>query len=209
MPAYRQNSRRTTAPLPVSSRRWRRAFQKMVWPFCLGTASPTTATAVPLLSGPRWERLRDLAASGAPRPRLRPFARSPGASLRLPGAARRRAYAAPVSRSSSSTARSGVSPEDDLLLQVQGMVAEYERAKILERSRRGKRHRARSRVRSTCSRGRRYGYRYLGKHDGGGIARYEIVEDQARVVRQGLRLGRPRPRQHRRGVPALGAGRAA
>ena len=31
----------------------------------------------------------------------------------------------------------GRTPEDDLLLQVQGMVAEYERAKILERSRRG------------------------------------------------------------------------
>ena len=36
----------------------------------------------------------------------------------------------------------GRSPEDELLLQVQGMVAEYERAKILERSRRGKRHAA-------------------------------------------------------------------
>jgi site-specific DNA recombinase len=34
----------------------------------------------------------------------------------------------------------GQSPEDELLLQVQGMMAEYERAKILERSRRGKRH---------------------------------------------------------------------
>ena len=31
----------------------------------------------------------------------------------------------------------GKSPEEDLLLQVQGMMAEYERAKILERSRRG------------------------------------------------------------------------
>ena len=31
----------------------------------------------------------------------------------------------------------GKGPEDDLLLQVQGIVAEYERAKILERSRRG------------------------------------------------------------------------
>src|SRR4051812_4716305 len=31
----------------------------------------------------------------------------------------------------------GASAEDDLLLQVQGMLAEYERAKILERSRRG------------------------------------------------------------------------
>ena len=37
----------------------------------------------------------------------------------------------------------GASPEDDLLLQVQGMVAEYERARFLERSRRGKRHAAR------------------------------------------------------------------
>src|SRR5262245_42458406 len=34
-------------------------------------------------------------------------------------------------------------PEDQLLLQFQGMIAEYERAQILERSRRGKRHRAR------------------------------------------------------------------
>jgi site-specific DNA recombinase len=34
------------------------------------------------------------------------------------------------------------SPEDELLLQVQGLVAEYERAKILERSRRGKRQAA-------------------------------------------------------------------
>jgi site-specific DNA recombinase len=36
-----------------------------------------------------------------------------------------------------------VSPEEDLLLQMQGMIAEYERAKIMERSRRGKRHAAR------------------------------------------------------------------
>jgi len=33
----------------------------------------------------------------------------------------------------------GQSPEDHLLLQVQGMIAEYERAKIMERSRRGMR----------------------------------------------------------------------
>lgn len=36
----------------------------------------------------------------------------------------------------------GKSPEDDLLLQVQGIVSEYERAKIMERSRRGKKHTA-------------------------------------------------------------------
>ena len=37
----------------------------------------------------------------------------------------------------------GKSPEDDLLLQVQGVIAEYERTKIAERSRRGKLHAAR------------------------------------------------------------------
>ena len=77
----------------------------------------------------------------------------------------------------------GQSPEDDLLLQVQGMVAEYERAKILERSRRGKRHAAQSGQVSVLS-GAPYGYRYISKQDGGGQARYEIVLDEARVVRQ-------------------------
>src|SRR4029077_16494983 len=36
----------------------------------------------------------------------------------------------------------GNGPEENLLLQVQGMIAEYERAKIMERSRRGKQHAA-------------------------------------------------------------------
>ena len=35
------------------------------------------------------------------------------------------------------------SPDDQLLLQIQGAIAEYERAKILERCRRGRLHRAR------------------------------------------------------------------
>jgi site-specific DNA recombinase len=52
----------------------------------------------------------------------------------------------------------GQSPEDDLLLQVQGMVAEYERAKILERSRRGKRHTAQAGLPNVLS-GAPYGYR--------------------------------------------------
>ena len=39
-------------------------------------------------------------------------------------------------------------PEDHLLVQFQGMIAEYERAQILERSRRGKRHRAQHVARS-------------------------------------------------------------
>ena len=46
------------------------------------------------------------------------------------------------------------------------MVAEYERAKILERSRRGKRHAAHQGMVSVLS-GVPYGYRYIGKRDGG------------------------------------------
>lgn len=77
----------------------------------------------------------------------------------------------------------GRSPEDDLLLQVQGMRAEYERAKILERHRRGKLHAARSGAVNVLS-GAPYGYRYVNKHDGGGQARYDILPEEARVVRQ-------------------------
>ena len=77
----------------------------------------------------------------------------------------------------------GQSPEDDLLLQVQGMIAEYERAKIIERHRRGKRHAARAGAVNVLS-GAPYGYRYITKYEGGGQARYEIVPDEARLVRQ-------------------------
>src|SRR5215475_3645333 len=77
----------------------------------------------------------------------------------------------------------GRSPEDDLLLQVQGMMAEYERAKIVERHRRGKLHAARAGVVNVLS-GAPYGYRYVDKHTGGGQARYEIIPNEARVVRQ-------------------------
>jgi site-specific DNA recombinase len=77
----------------------------------------------------------------------------------------------------------GTSPEDDLLLQVQGMVAEYERAKIRERSRRGKRHAAAQGVINVLS-GAPYGYHYVNRHAGGGAARYEVREEEAAVVRQ-------------------------
>lgn len=77
----------------------------------------------------------------------------------------------------------GCSPEDDLLLQVQGMMAEYERAKIIERHRRGKLHAARAGLVNVLS-GAPYGYRYVSKHQGGGQARYEVVADEALVVRQ-------------------------
>jgi site-specific DNA recombinase len=77
----------------------------------------------------------------------------------------------------------GRSPEDDLLLQVQGMMAEYERAKIVERHRRGKLHAARAGAVNVLS-GAPYGYRYVTKHDGGGQARYDVLPEEARVVRQ-------------------------
>jgi site-specific DNA recombinase len=80
---------------------------------------------------------------------------------------------------------SGRSPEDELLLQVQGMVAEYERAKILDRSRRGKRHAAHAGVVSVVG-GAPYGYHYISKPLGGGPARFASVEQEARVVRQVL-----------------------
>jgi site-specific DNA recombinase len=74
-------------------------------------------------------------------------------------------------------------PEDELLLQVQGMVAEYERAKIMERSRRGKRHAA-TQGRINVLTGAPYGYRYIRQHEGDGEARYEVLPEEAEVVRQ-------------------------
>jgi len=77
----------------------------------------------------------------------------------------------------------GQSPEDDLLLQVQGIVAEYERAKIMERSRRGKKHAAQRGSLNVMSCAP-FGYRYVSVHDGGGQARFEPIPEQARVVKQ-------------------------
>jgi site-specific DNA recombinase len=77
----------------------------------------------------------------------------------------------------------GRGPEENLLLQVQGMIAEYERAKIMERYRRGKQYAARRGSVNVLS-GAPYGYRYIGKHEGGGEARYQVVAEEARVVRK-------------------------
>jgi site-specific DNA recombinase len=76
----------------------------------------------------------------------------------------------------------GSTAEDDLLLQIQGMIAEYERAKILERSRRGRRHAARSGLLSAFTTAP-FGYRYILKNQGGGMARFEVLAEEARVVR--------------------------
>ena len=71
----------------------------------------------------------------------------------------------------------GASPEDQLLVQVQGVVAEYERAKILERTRRGRLHAAHCGRVNVLVRAA-YGYRYIDKHAGGGLASYEVLEDE-------------------------------
>jgi site-specific DNA recombinase len=82
--------------------------------------------------------------------------------------------------------RGNASPEGELLLQMQGMIAEYERAKILERTRRGRRFNARQGRVSVLS-SAPYGYRYVRKREGDGEARYEVVEDEARRVREMFR----------------------
>src|SRR5260370_12757657 len=74
----------------------------------------------------------------------------------------------------------GSSAEDQLLVQFQGMIAEYERAQILERSRRGKRHRAQSGEVSVMS-GAPYGYRYVLKTDEAPAA-YPVRDPEARVA---------------------------
>jgi site-specific DNA recombinase len=99
------------------------------------------------------------------------------------------------------------SAEDRLLLQFQGMIAEYERAQILERSRRGKRHRARSGEVSVLS-GAPYGYRYVRKTEEA-PAGYVVVDAEASVVQrvyemyavQGLSIGEIARRLNAEAIP--------
>jgi site-specific DNA recombinase len=77
-------------------------------------------------------------------------------------------------------------PEEALLLQFQGMISEYERAVIKERSRRGKIFKARSGVVSVLG-GAPYGYNYIKKTDER-PAYYEINEEEAKVVREMFRM---------------------
>ena len=77
-------------------------------------------------------------------------------------------------------APSAETPEDALLVQFQGMIAEYERAQIMERTRRGKNQRARSGSVNVLS-GAPFGYRYVRKSDHA-AARYEVVPHEAAIV---------------------------
>src|ERR1700733_6498907 len=101
----------------------------------------------------------------------------------------------------------GATAEDQLLVQFQGMIAEYERAQILERSRRGKRHRAQAGEVSVMS-GAPYGYRYVRKTDEAPAA-YAVLDAEARVVQRiyemytvdGLSIGEITRRINAEGIP--------
>jgi site-specific DNA recombinase len=79
----------------------------------------------------------------------------------------------------------GDSPEDQLLVQFQGMFAEYEKAQLMERYRRGKAYRARTGSVNVLA-GAPFGYRYIRKTPETG-ARYEITGHEAAVVAEMFR----------------------
>jgi len=79
------------------------------------------------------------------------------------------------------------SPETKMLIQMQGMFAEYEREKILERTRRGRRHSAAQGNVSVLGRAP-YGYRYISKHASKGAARWEIEPEESKAVQLMFKL---------------------
>ena len=79
----------------------------------------------------------------------------------------------------------GDTPEDQLLVQFQGMFAEYEKAQLMERYRRGKAHRARTGSVNVLG-GAPFGYRYLRKNEHAGAA-YEVVAHEAALVTEMFR----------------------
>jgi site-specific DNA recombinase len=74
-----------------------------------------------------------------------------------------------------------VTPTDHLLIQMQGMFAEYERAQIAERSRRGKKYKAKNGSVSVLSTAP-YGYRYIRERDLISSS-FEINDKEASIVK--------------------------
>ncbi len=106
----------------------------------------------------------------------------------------------------------GKGAEEDLLLQMQGVIAQYEHSKIKERTRRGRLHKMR---RGDLVTGQRtFGYRYL-KADGGAPARYEIIPEEAEVIcdifrwytNDGLSLRKIAAHLQERAIPTIRGGR--
>ena len=79
----------------------------------------------------------------------------------------------------------GDTPEDQLLVQFQGIFAGYEKAQLAERYRHGKAHRARTGSVNVLS-GAPFGYRYVRKTDLCGAA-YEVIEGEAALVAEMFR----------------------
>ena len=79
----------------------------------------------------------------------------------------------------------GDSPEDQLLVQFQGMFAEYEKAQLMERYRRGKAHRARCGSVNVLG-GAPFGYRYINK-TADSEAGYQIVDHEAVIAAEMFR----------------------
>ena len=79
----------------------------------------------------------------------------------------------------------GDSPEDQLLVQFQGMFAEYEKAQLMVRYRRGKAYRAQAGSVNVLS-GAPFGYRYIRKAPDS-AARYEVIEHEAVLVAEMFR----------------------
>jgi site-specific DNA recombinase len=75
----------------------------------------------------------------------------------------------------------GQSPEDQMLLAMQGVIAEYERAKIMERTRRGRLHKLRTGVLVLSQ--VPYGYRWIPRQ-GSERGRIEVVPEKAELVRE-------------------------
>ena len=79
----------------------------------------------------------------------------------------------------------GDSAEDQLMVQFQGMFAEYEKAQLMERYRRGKAYRARSGSVNVLG-GAPFGYRYINKTADSG-AGYEIIGHEAAIAAEMFR----------------------
>jgi site-specific DNA recombinase len=134
-----------------------------------------------MLARPALERLRDLAAEGqietvliyAPDRLSRKYAYQ---VLLVEEFARHGVQTLFVKAPSAQT------PEEHLMVQFQGMIAEYERAQIAERTRRGRRHRAKEGLVNVLS-AAPYGYRYIKKTEHS-QAYFVIEETQAQVVRK-------------------------
>ncbi len=72
------------------------------------------------------------------------------------------------------------SPEDNLMLQIQGAIAEYERSKIVDRMRRGTIHSVKNG--QVMGGNAPYGYRYIPKSKTG-KAQWEVNPDEAKTIR--------------------------